>query len=103
MVIDRDAFYNLNEFATTASIKSSRGIEISSVVGIYDRKPSSPELFGQAESYITTFRTPNNQVGVLRHGDELIVCRKSHHVIQVEQDSNGDTILTLSLHEDVSE
>ncbi len=104
MEMDQSVFYDTYGFATEASINSiNSGLSLSCVVGVYDRKPITPELFGQRESYTITFRTPNNQVSLLQHGDELTVNRKLHHVIHVEQDSNGDTILTLSLHDDVAE
>lgn len=101
IALDCSLFYDISGagFATTASIKINNDVTGSTITGIYERKPSAPDVFGQVESYIPTFRTPNTQASALVQGSELIVAKKRHWVTHVEKDSNGDTVLTLSRDE----
>ena len=97
IAFDNDTFYDVTGggFAMEASYQT-KGNPAVIIRGILERKPVISDVSGQFESYALTFRSPNMEVNGARQGALMIINRKTHFVIHVEKDSNGDTVLTLS-------
>lgn len=96
---DNEAFYDSNGsgFAVIASYNQAGTPDVY-IRGIFERKPIITDAFTGIESYATTFRAPKSEVGGATQGAFLTLDRKSYEITHVEHDSNGDTVLTLSLN-----